>query len=48
MDAQEPVSPGTMTGPVMNQGAKAWQVSVNGMNSMMGAQSDMSGYQAEP
>jgi hypothetical protein len=43
---KNPVLPGTMMGPGNYQGAETWQMSVQGMNSMMGAQNHMSSYQA--
>ena len=43
---KNPVSPGTMMGPGSYQGSETWQMSVQGMNSMMGPQSHMSSYQA--
>jgi hypothetical protein len=43
---KNPVLPGTMMGPGSYQGAEMWQMSVQGMNSMTGAQSHMSSYQA--
>ena len=44
---KSPVSPGTMMGPGMGyQNAEMWQAGVAGMNTMMGAQSYMSSYQA--
>lgn len=44
---KNPLSPGTMMGPGTYQGAEMWQVAIQGMNSMMGAQSYMSSYQAQ-
>ena len=44
---KNPVAPGTMMGPGMGyQNAEMWQAGVAGMNTMMGAQSYMSSYQA--
>jgi len=44
---KNPVMPGTMMGPGMGyQNAETWQAAVTGMNTMMGAQSYMSSYQA--
>lgn len=44
---KNPVSPGTMMGPGMYQGAEMWQMAVQGTNSMMGPQNYMSSYQAQ-
>ena len=44
---KNPVAPGTMMGPGMGyQNAEMWQAGVAGMNTMMGAQSYLSSYQA--